>query len=91
MAVSDCLVALCRLFVVLILENLVNSCDVYIFYNGKPHIYRVGGREGKLNAIIIFYVYRNNGIVLLCLELFQGMGSLAFNKISKVNKTKNMV
>ena len=35
---------------------------MFIFYNGKPHIYRVGGREGKLNAIMIFYVYRNNGI-----------------------------
>ena len=50
---------------------------MFIFYNGKPHIYRVGDREGKLNAIMIFYVYRNNGIVLLCLELFQGMGTLA--------------
>ena len=49
-------------------KNLV----LFLFYNGEPHIYRVGGREGKLNAIIIFYVYRNNGIVLLCLELFQG-------------------
>ena len=65
----------------LILVNLVKSGDVYIlqFYNGEPHIYRVGGREGKLNAIMIFYVYRNNGFVskVLCLELFQGKGTLA--------------
>ena len=50
---------------------------MFIFYNGKPHIYRVGGREGKLNAIIIFYVYRNNGILSIMSRTLSRQGNFS--------------
>ena len=50
---------------------------MFIFYNGEPHIYRVGGREGKLNAIIIFYVYRNNGILSIMSRTLSRQGNFS--------------
>ena len=50
---------------------------MFIFYNGKPHIYRVGGREGKLDAIMIFYVYRNNGFVSIMSRTLSRQGNFS--------------